>query len=75
MGWLELGLSLLKLANYIFAQVQAKQQFDAGYDKAVASAALQTLKMTVAGRAIIDQIEAMSDKDVDDLLKGLEPKK
>jgi hypothetical protein len=44
-----------------------------GYDKAIAEVTQSILVKTDAGKKIMEKVNAMSDKEVDDGLRGLEP--
>jgi hypothetical protein len=45
-----------------------------GYDKAIAEEAKAILQKTVAGKKMMERVNAMPDADVDAGLRGLEPK-
>lgn len=73
MSWLSLAIALLKLANAIFTWYQQNALIAEGYDKAIADEALKTLKLTSAGKKIMERVDAMDEKTVDAELHGLEP--
>lgn len=73
-SWVEIVLLLLKVARAILEQINQDKWVQAGYDKAIAEAAQDVLVKTRAGKAILEKVNAMSDKDVDDALHGLEPR-
>lgn len=71
--WGELVLLLLKIADQIVGQVGSQKQFQAGVDAEIARAAAVIMRKTAAGKKIMEQVNAMSDADVDAGLRGLEP--
>ena len=72
MSWLAIAKLLLQLTNNIMDWVQEKQLLDAGEDKAIAKASLAVLAKTQAGRDYLAKLQAMTDKQVDDVLAELE---
>lgn len=71
MPWLELGLGLIKLANYCLGLAHDRQQFNAGYDKAVAESALKTLQMTKSGRDIMAKLDPMTEAQLNNVADEL----
>jgi hypothetical protein len=65
--------ALLSLANTLFTWAKNQQLIQAGEDKAVAQAALSILRKTEVGKRNMEKVDAMSDDEVDDALRGLEP--
>jgi len=72
--WPEIVLLILKIANAIMTQVGDQKQFQAGTDAEIAKISAAILAKTQAGKAIMEKVNAMSDKDVDSGLGDLEPK-
>lgn len=72
MNWLSLALALLKLANLFLSWQQSKKDFDAGVDSEVAKAATETLKLTTAGKKLMERLDAMSEDQLSDLERRLE---
>jgi hypothetical protein len=70
----EIVLLILKIANAIIQQVGDQKQFDAGVDSEIAKVSQAIMAKTQAGKAIMEKVNALSDKDVDAGLSGLEPK-
>ena len=70
MGWLSLLKIVLSLANSLANIVREKQLMDAGEAKATAKALTEIAKRLKIGREVTAQIEAMSDSDIDDALRG-----
>lgn len=73
MSWLSLALTLLKIASTIINWARERELIDQGYDQALAQVAAEIMRKTAAGKAILEKVNAMSDKEVDDALRGLEP--
>jgi hypothetical protein len=74
MSWLSLALTLLKVVNQIMTWARERELIDKGYDKAIAEVTQSILVKTAAGKAIMEKVNRMSDAEVDDGLRGLEPK-
>lgn len=73
MSWVSLALTLLKIVSTIMTWARERELIDKGYDQAVAEAAADIMKKTATGKAILERVNAMSDTEVDDGLRGLEP--
>jgi len=74
MSWISLALALLKLVNTIMTWVNERELIAQGYDKAIAEVTQSILVKTTAGKAIMEKVNRMSDAEVDDGLRDLEPK-
>jgi hypothetical protein len=74
MSWISLALALLKFVNSIMNWAHERALISQGYDKAIAEVTQSILVKTTAGKAIMDKVNRMSDAEVDDGLRGLEPK-
>lgn len=74
MSWVSLALTLLKIVSTIMTWARERELIDKGYDQAVADAAAEIMKKTVAGKAMLEKVNAMSDSEVDDALRNLEPR-
>jgi hypothetical protein len=73
-SWISLALALLKLVNGIMTWARQRELISEGYDQAIAEVAQSIMVKTTAGKAIMEKVNAMSDAQVDDGLRGLEPK-
>jgi hypothetical protein len=73
-GWAEIVLLILKIVNAIMGEIGDERQFKAGADAEIAKISAAILRKTTAGKAIMEQVDAMSDAEVDAALRGLEPK-
>ena len=73
MIWVQVALTFLKLANVITNYVRERQLMDAGSDRAIAQASANILKQTQAAKEIMAEVTAMTDEQVDETLKRLEP--
>lgn len=74
MSWVSLVLGLLKLANVIFQWAQEQKWIGEGEAKAVALASAEILRKTNYAKHALEEFAAMSDGDVDQFLRDLEPK-
>jgi hypothetical protein len=72
--WIELALTLLKVANAILGAINREKWMQAGRDEEIARVSQNILAKTTAGKKIMERINALSDADVDAELRGLEPK-
>jgi hypothetical protein len=73
MTWVSLALALLKFVNAIMTWARERELISEGYDKAIAEVSQSILVKTAAGKAIMERVNGMSDKEVDAGLRGLEP--
>jgi hypothetical protein len=71
--WISLALMLLKLVNNIMTWARERELISEGYDQAIGEVTQQILVKTTAGKAIMEKVNALSEKDVDASLRGLEP--
>lgn len=74
MSWVSFALTLLKVVSQIMTWARERELISEGYDKAIAEVTQSILVKTTAGKAIMDKVNRMSDAEVDDGLRGLEPK-
>ena len=72
--WPEIILLLLRIVNAIIEQVNQDKWIKAGADAEIAKAAAEIMRKTVAGKAILERVNALSDADLDAALRNLEPK-
>lgn len=72
--YLSIALAVLKLIAAFMTWARQRELITEGYDQAIAEVSQAILVKTAAGKAIMEKVNAMSDKDVDDGLRGLEPK-
>ena len=64
MGYLQLGLLFLKLANQFLDYARQRQAFNAGQDAEIAKQSIGILKMTQKAKEIDEAVEKMSDPDI-----------
>jgi hypothetical protein len=74
MTWLSLALTLLKVVSTIMNWARERELITEGYDQAIAKESQEIMRKTATGKAILDKVNAMSDAEVDDALRGLEPR-
>lgn len=74
MSWLTLAIALLQLVNKLIDWGRAQADYDKALDRQIAEQSAAILAKSEFGNAVLKKISAMSDADVDDLLRQLEPK-
>lgn len=74
MVWVQLILAVLQVADKLLAYFHDQGQIQAGTDAALAAVSQSILAKTAIGKAMLDKVTKMTDKEVDDALKNLEPK-
>jgi hypothetical protein len=72
--WGSIILAALKLINAIMGAVNREKWMQAGADAEIAKISATILQKTEAGKAIMEKVNALSDEEVDDALRDLEPK-
>jgi hypothetical protein len=72
--YVSLILAILKLINTLMDYVNKEALMKAGADAEIAKTSAAILRKTQAGKAIMEKVDAMSNKEVDDGLTALEPK-
>jgi uncharacterized membrane protein len=72
--WPSIILAVLKLINEIMSAVNRDKWMQAGADAEIAKVSASILAKTETGKAILENVNAMSDTDVDAALRELEPK-
>lgn len=73
MDWLKLALLGLQIIRWFQERAEAAKQYDAGVDAAIAAVAAEVLKKSQFAKAKMEEINALSEEQVDDLLRRLEP--
>ena len=71
--WARLALALIQTANNIMRYVDRAQAVKAGTDAEIAKASAAILMKTEAAKQIMTEVTAMTDEQVDETLKRLEP--
>ncbi len=69
-----LALAILKFVNNLMNYIDREEMIKAGADVEIAKTSASILSKTQAGKAIMEKVNAMSDKDVNNGLASLEPK-
>lgn len=64
-GWAEIVLLVLKIANAIMGQINRQQLIQSGRDAVIAEETASILRKTQVGKAIMEKVDAMSDDDID----------
>lgn len=66
-------LAILKLINVFMSFAQERQLIQAGADAEIAKASASILLKTESAKQVMQEVTAMTEKQVDAALKGLEP--
>lgn len=69
----KLALILLQVANKLLNAWHDAQQFDAGVDAEIAHTSASILAKTKVGKETMQQVMGLTDAQVDEALKQLEP--
>lgn len=71
---ISLILGLVRFATFLADLAVKNKWMQAGKDAEVARASADLLRKTIAGKKIMERVDAMSSEDVDIGLRDLEPK-
>lgn len=74
MTWASAIVALLKFVNMAMQYLNTAEAKKSGVDEEIARQSVAILSKTQTGREIMAQVMAMTDVQVDESLKGLEPK-
>jgi hypothetical protein len=72
-SWISLLLGLLKLVNWMLEQKQIHDAMTAGQDAEITRQLQEVMKKTEKGREIMEKVKLLTDTDLDDKLRKLEP--
>lgn len=70
----KIALLLLQVVQMLVNLARSKQLMDVGADREIAKASASILLKTQAMKSVMAEVTAMSSDQVDQALKGLEPK-
>lgn len=73
LDWAKIILLILQVADKLIDYVQDQKLIQQGRDEEIAKAAQAIMAKTKSGKAILERINAMSDTEVDQALRDLEP--
>lgn len=73
MDWIKLALIILELIEKLIDRRREQGLLDAGREMEIAKASANILRKTTVAKMVREEINALSDKELDDLLKSLEP--
>lgn len=73
MTWIQLAILLLKVVNSIISWAHDRRLIDQGYQQAIAEQLAAIAVKTQLKDKIRSEIDALSEKDIDDELRKLEP--
>jgi len=71
--WIQVAVLFLQLANKIVDWKVQQDSFSAGQQDEVARVATEVLRKTEVGRAILTRVGQLTDAQLDDELRSLEP--
>lgn len=72
--WAGVILAVLQTVNALMQYVNSDAARRSGADEQIALVTKSILSKTAAGKKILEQVNAMSDQEVDNGLRGLEPR-
>jgi len=70
-AWIDLAISVLKLVNAIISWAQSQQMIDEGRQQVIAEVAAQIQAKVTARDKIKDEVDGMSEDQVNKELSGL----
>lgn len=73
-SWIRVALALLQIADKIISFVRERKLIEAGVEQEIARASAAILVKTAAAKKTMEEVSALNEKQVDDLLRSLEPK-
>lgn len=73
-SWIRVALALLQIADKIISFVRERKLIEAGVEQEIARASAAILVKTAAAKKTMEEVSALNEKQVDDLLHSLEPK-
>lgn len=68
-----IGMLLLKVADLVFSYLRERQLLDAGADREIARTTASIAAKTKVANEVWIEVNGLSESDVDDGLRGLEP--
>lgn len=74
-SWISLALALLKIAHFLLSKSRESGLILEGEDRAIAEQTRQIYLLTMASKKRMEEIDAMSDEDVDRALLDLESRR
>ena len=70
-SWIEIALALLKIANSLITWGRERDLVSSGQDKEIAEQSVAILVKSNAAKEVMQQMSALDDKQIDDVLKQL----
>lgn len=67
MTYAQIALLVLQIAKWFMDRAHDQKQFDAGQEHQIVEQAKAVLGMTAEGKRLLEKINALSDRDLDDL--------
>jgi len=63
----QIAVLVLQIAKWFMDRASEQKQFDAGQEHQIAEQAKAVLGMTAEGKRLLEKINALSDRELDDL--------
>lgn len=70
-SWVQLALTLLKIANSLITWGRERELISEGQDKQIAQESVAILTKSQFAKSVMQQMSALDDKQTDDVLKQL----
>lgn len=67
MTYAQIAVLVLQIAKWFMDRASEQKQFDAGQEHQIAEQAKAVLGMTAEGKRLLEKINALSDRELDDL--------
>lgn len=71
--WARIAILLLQIVDKLTDYLREQRYTDQGYDKAIAELNAKILRKSQYAKEALDNISSLSDADVDERLRKLEP--
>ena len=73
LNWMSFLFGLLKLVNWVLEQKKIREAMTAGQDAEIARQLQEIMRKTEKGREIMEKVELLTDTELGDELRKLEP--
>ncbi len=73
-SWIEFAILVLRLINKLVNWMHDRGMIDEGRRQVIAEVSLEIAKKATSKKHIQEKVDAMSDEELDDYLRGFEPK-
>lgn len=73
-SWIQFGIALLKLVNAIMNWASRRELIDEGRRQVILELSTQIAQKVATKKQIMEHVDGLTDSQLDDELRGLEPK-